>query len=679
MTNLIEIIIGSRDESGPGLTRAQRGARAVGAAIGTAGVAAGALFTKGLADNMHIEQANDKLAAQLGLTGKQAESAGKVAGKVYADNWGESIDDVNNAIKSVGNNIGDISAMAPKDLQKITEGALALASTFDLDVNDSTRAAGQLMKTGLAKNATEAFDIITSGMQHGLDKSGDFLDTLNEYAPQFAKLGISGKDALSMLSSFLQAGARDTDAAADAFKEFSIRAIDGSVTTVDAYKSLKLNAKATGEEIAKGGPTAKAAMDQVIKALQGVKDPVEQNRIGVELFGTQWEDTVRQILPKLDLTKGAIQGVDGATQKMADTVGDNAQGKIDTLKRGFEQWTQKMAGSQGALGLVTTGALTFGGGAAQAATQIATMAIAMRGLNLTMLTNPYVLVAAAIIALGVAMVILYKKSQTAREIMSSSFQILADQVIGYIQIIVKGLHLYTDGVLRAVEVVLRAFASIPGPTQHAAQAALGHFMDFKKGVDGVFDDVEGTLSSYKSAVDRLPKVVKLQGQISDLQAKIAAAKASLRTVPKSQQAAIRANIAQLEAQVRKAKAQIASVKGKTAYIDIITRRGTGSADHDSTIIGRASGGIIGAASGGARGGQVMVGEYGREIVDLPYGSTVHPNGTTENMLAAGRGGGGPVVLEIHSGGSAMDNLLVEIIRKAVRVKGGNAQAVLGHG
>ncbi len=49
--------------------------------------------------------------------------------------------------------------------------------------------------------------------------------------------------------------------------------------------------------------------------------------------------------------------------------------------------------------------------------------------------------------------------------------------------------------------------------------------------------------------------------------------------------------------------------------------------------------------------------------------------------AAGPGGGqapgGPVVLEIHSGGSRLDDLLVEVLRKSIRSKGGNVQVVLG--
>ncbi len=64
------------------------------------------------------------------------------------------------------------------------------------------------------------------------------------------------------------------------------------------------------------------------------------------------------------------------------------------------------------------------------------------------------------------------------------------------------------------------------------------------------------------------------------------------------------------------------------------------------VPGFAHGGIVGAASGGARGGMVMVGEQGRELVKLPYGSQVIPNGTTESMMGQGGGNsGGQVVVE----------------------------------
>lgn len=95
-----------------------------------------------------------------------------------------------------------------------------------------------------------------------------------------------------------------------------------------------------------------------------------------------------------------------------------------------------------------------------------------------------------------------------------------------------------------------------------------------------------------------------------------------------------------------------------------------------SFLGFARGGIVGAAaSGGPRGGTVLVGEQGPELVKLPFGSSVTGAGQTAAMM--GGGGGGTIVLEINSGGSKLDDLLVELLRKAVRDRGGNVQVVLG--
>jgi hypothetical protein len=48
----------------------------------------------------------------------------------------------------------------------------------------------------------------------------------------------------------------------------------------------------------------------------------------------------------------------------------------------------------------------------------------------------------------------------------------------------------------------------------------------------------------------------------------------------------------------------------------------------------------------------------------------------ERVTPAGQAGA-PMVLEVRSGGSKLDDLLVEVLRKAIRSKGGDVQVVLG--
>jgi len=49
----------------------------------------------------------------------------------------------------------------------------------------------------------------------------------------------------------------------------------------------------------------------------------------------------------------------------------------------------------------------------------------------------------------------------------------------------------------------------------------------------------------------------------------------------------------------------------------------------------------------------------------------------EQVSPAGLGGGGRIVLELRAGGTALDQLLVEVLARAVRVRGGDVQVVLG--
>jgi hypothetical protein len=73
----------------------------------------------------------------------------------------------------------------------------------------------------------------------------------------------------------------------------------------------------------------------------------------------------------------------------------------------------------------------------------------------------------------------------------------------------------------------------------------------------------------------------------------------------------------------------------------------------------------------------MVGEHGRELVKLPGGTRVMNNSKTESMMRSAGQGGGAVVIEIRSGGARLDDVLVDLLRRSIKAKGGNVQVVLG--
>jgi len=294
----------------------------------------GAMFAAGIVGAMDVEKANDKLAAQLGATGQRAGDLGKIAGDLYAGAYGESMEQVNEAIRGVIQSGAVMEGASNEQIQSVTAKVLDLATAFDQDLGATTNAVGQMIRTGLAANADEAMDILTVGMQQGADASGDLLDTFVEYPALFQRLGIDGQTAMGLIEQGMAGGARNADLVADALKEFQIRATDGSKTSAEAFQALGLSAKDMTAQIAGGGEGATKGLDTILDRLRGMEDPVARNAAAVGLFGTQAED-LGEALFAMDPSEAvaALGDVAGAADKMGATLNDNAATNLEAFKR----------------------------------------------------------------------------------------------------------------------------------------------------------------------------------------------------------------------------------------------------------------------------------------------------------------------------------------------------------
>ncbi|HET7616442.1 MAG TPA: phage tail tape measure protein, partial [Bacillales bacterium] len=207
--------------------------------------------------------------AQLGETAERAKELNEIVKDVWQQGFGQSLDEVRHTLTKIKQNIQDIN---DEDLKEITKGALTLNKVFQADVNDTTRTASVLMKN-FKIDGQKALDFITTGFQEGGDFAGDLLDTLTEYAPQFASMGMSADEFLNILISGAKNGAFNLDKVADAVKEFNIRAQDGSKATAEGFEMIGLNAEDMGEAISAGGEKAKDAFAATIAGLASIEDP----------------------------------------------------------------------------------------------------------------------------------------------------------------------------------------------------------------------------------------------------------------------------------------------------------------------------------------------------------------------------------------------------------------------
>lgn len=338
------------DDSGlrKGLEGAKDTAKRMGSAIG---VAAGAAITAGAMEGVRREALGDQLAAQLDLTGQQSERAGRIAGDLYANAYGDSLEQVNSALQGVHTNIGELGDLSDAEIEDMGAKALDLAKIMGEDVSRVTRGVGQLMRNDMAPNAESAFDMIASAQSRvGQDMKGELIDTIEEYSSDFTSLGLNGEQSLAMITSAVEAGARNVDIAADGIREFSNRAVDGTDATRQAFEGLGMDADQMAQRIAEGGPQAREAMSEVIGALEGVGSEVKQERIGVALFGTRFEEMGMDAVAAMDPVEGSLDNVEGSADRMGDTLNENAQTKIDTFTRKIEGMLAKVVEAPGLLG-----------------------------------------------------------------------------------------------------------------------------------------------------------------------------------------------------------------------------------------------------------------------------------------------------------------------------------------
>lgn len=276
-----------------------------------------------------IDRATNTVIARTGATTDEAEEFRDMMLSIYNNNFGESLEEIADAVSIVKTNFAGFDN---GHIQKITEQAFLLRDTFGFDVTESVRTAGTMMRN-FGMDSDRTFNLIAAGAQEGLNVNGDMLDILNEYAPHFKQLGFNAEYMFSVLNSGAKSGAFSLDKIGDAVKEFGIRVKDESDATKNAFTALGLDAEKMGASFAKGGNDAYLAYRDVVGALLDVKDPLQQNQIGVALFGTMWEDLGVQAMTALNMIGPEFNYTAGKLEEINDIKYDDLGSQLENIGR----------------------------------------------------------------------------------------------------------------------------------------------------------------------------------------------------------------------------------------------------------------------------------------------------------------------------------------------------------
>lgn len=296
------------------------------AAIGVSVAGIAGVFKSGIETAISQIDVQGTLDAQLGKGSVAAENAGKVAGTLYREGWGESLADVANVAAQVSQIIRGIGE---DDLQTVTRATEVWSSTFDADAGESIRGVNVLM-TKFGLSAEQATDLMTKGMQNGLNYTDELADNLSEYSGRWAEAGMTASEYFSILQAGVDSGAYQLDKVGDFLNEFLTSLTDGrmeaglgdfSQGTQDVFHAFQ-DGKATAEDV----------LNAVIGELGTMTDKTKEASIASTLWSSLGEDNALGMIEALANVPDSYKDIAGATNEAAESTMSIGQ-QWESLKR----------------------------------------------------------------------------------------------------------------------------------------------------------------------------------------------------------------------------------------------------------------------------------------------------------------------------------------------------------
>lgn len=263
------------------------------------------------------EQANARIAAAFGVSGEEAERFSGIGKRIYEGGWGQSLDEVNDALIQCKSTLRDVS---DEDLQTVTTNALMLSDTFGADVNESIRGTNALME-GFGLSATEASDLLTAGMQRGLNYTDELGDNLSEYSVRWGEAGMSASEYFSLLEAGTSNGAYNLDKVGDYLNEFLTALSDGRME--ESIGSFSEGTQEVFENFKQGGATAEDVLQAVLGDLTQMPNEYDKAALASTLWSSLGEDNAMGMIESLAGVHDSFGDVAGAAQQAQEAASDS--------------------------------------------------------------------------------------------------------------------------------------------------------------------------------------------------------------------------------------------------------------------------------------------------------------------------------------------------------------------
>lgn len=466
--------------------------------------------------------------------------------------------------------------------------------------------------------------------------------------------------------------------------------IDGSQSKVD-YKQAQIDAKQANLD----ATIAQKAYNKAVK--ENGKGSEEARQAAIDLSQAKADLSQAEVDAKQATADGKQATID-SSQALTDGKQATIDAKTAVLDLGDAQRElnpslvqQAMAGFQTlapAVGLAAIAVQTFGNAAAIATIKTTVMSGATKAaagaqalLNAALVANPIGLVIAALVLLGAGLVIAYKKSETFRRIVDAAFGAVKRAaetafnwvrnnwprikaiisvpvnaaktlIVGYVRVyiaIFRTSYTVIKGVASRIGTALRTIGTVINAVRGTVRTAVGNMVTALGRIISYVRQIPGKV---RSAFSNFGNLLVSAGQdlIRGLWRGISSMGGYLTSnisgfISRNVTGKVK-GILGINSPSKVAK-EFGKFFGQGLGIGIVGEKRT---------VARASGVLANAAAVG---------------LDTPSFTTASLSGGSRSVSS------GPATLEVRGDGSALGELLVQVLQRQVRIKGGNVQKVLG--
>lgn len=281
-----------------------------------AGMGIGAIFEKA----MDLSQVDTTIEISMDIP-EESKQAVKSAIKTV----GGYIDDNETALEGVRKQFQMNANLTDAENTKIVQGAGTIANAYkQIDFTELIQESGEMAK-GFGITQDEALGMTKTLLDMGFPP--EQLDIISEYGQQLARAGYTAEEIQGVFASGIETGTWNIDVLMDGLKEGRILLTEFGAEVPKAIQESLVGTEISAQQVqnwgkamAEGGDAGKQAMMDVAIALAGVKDETKRNELGVQFFGTMWEEQGSMITDTILGAKDkTVELAEGQRQLAEDT------------------------------------------------------------------------------------------------------------------------------------------------------------------------------------------------------------------------------------------------------------------------------------------------------------------------------------------------------------------------